>query len=121
MQKEIILRKVKAKLIEKEVEAGAKDWIAGIGLSLISLFGGINKANADIDDVNKYLSKIEPQLKSMEYKYKGEVEFKKKPGDFDLKIGPYNIEVEYSEDDKGLVSYGTELKKDKSADRKSVV
>lgn len=139
MRREIILRKVKAKLIQKEVDAGLKDWFAGVGMSLIALFGGMNKADASAQDLDKYLSGVKTKVEKLDSIYSkynkskpGDVKFEKKfnkhytyenmdhpkridIGSYNLKLGPFTLTGEYHDLDNGEIGFKSDMKVDRNA------
>ena len=97
-------------IANSESEAGFKDILAGVTLSLIAAFSGIGNAAADSVDMTKYLNNVENNIKVMTTKnpslkdqMKLEKKFKGQPGkltgEFTLKAGPYNLEYKFKDYD----------------------
>jgi hypothetical protein len=92
----------------EQTDAGFKDLLAGIGMSLVALFSSLD-ASASAKDVDKYLGAVEEKIEksfSKDPKLKDELGMTKnfKPigknggsGDFVIKVGPYEIEGKYHE------------------------
>jgi hypothetical protein len=122
MEKEILIKKVKAKLNQKKinlevVEAGAKDWIAGIALSLTSLLSGIGDAGATSGDVMRYINKINKQVER-DSKLKDHVKVSPvNNGKFKVEVGPYVMEGKFSPDFKKV---DIDLKTDPKADSEDI-
>jgi ribosome-associated translation inhibitor RaiA len=106
-----LAKKVCIKLSNKKndlvIEAGFKDWAAGIGMSIVTLFSGIGNASATAKDVYDYIENAENKIKTVVNKhddtyfkenFKVKNKFKSyglKNGDglgqFEIKLGPYLV------------------------------
>jgi hypothetical protein len=104
-----VAKKVCIKLSEKDfaIEAGFKDWAAGIGMSIVTLFSGIGNASATAKDVYDYIENAENKIKTVvnendhtyfKENFKVKNKFKSyglKSGDglgqFEIKLGPYLV------------------------------
>lgn len=96
-----------ALIAANETDAGLKDWIAGVGMSLVALLSSLD-ASASAKDVNDYLGVVEEKIEksfSKDPKLKGELGLTKSfksignggQGEFTIKVGPYEIEGKYHE------------------------
>lgn len=114
MNKELVFRKVKAKLEYKEFlaildqegfnkDAGLKEWIAGAALAMTALLGNPSNAFAEAKDVDNYLNKVKKEWEKKDPKKK---EFavkniykpgqgKSGRGNFLIDIGPYQLKGIY--------------------------
>lgn len=121
MQKEILIRKVKTKLAEKEIEAGTKDWIAGVALSLTTLLSGIGEAGATSTDVIRHINKLTKQVER-DAKLKDHVKIISNPSNlhnykFKVEVGPYSLEGKFSKDFKSI---DLDIKEDSKASEQDI-
>lgn len=69
LYRERLTKKVCAKLfLEKnsfEVESKFKDWLAGAGMAIISLFSGVGDASATAEDAHNYLKNLEVKIENI--------------------------------------------------------
>lgn len=103
VDRDIIVKKVKAKLADKEVEGGLKDWIAAGLLAFSSIFGGIDKALGSAQDLDQFLTQTSKKVK-MNKDIKDHVEVNKSfkslggengVGYFNVKVGPFSVHGDY--------------------------
>ncbi len=100
----------KAIVVLANAEAGFKDILAGVTLTLLSAFSGIGDAAADSADMTKYLNTVENNIRTMTTKnpaLKDQMKLEKKftgqtgklTGEFSLKAGPYSMEYSFKDYD----------------------
>lgn len=110
MQKELIVKKVMSKINPYSViEAGVKDWIAGVGLALTTALTGIGEASAEAADLHKHLDQLEKKIQVLNDKNPSKnkslgIQRNKKQkgpdsfvGNFKITLGPYALEGNYNQ------------------------
>lgn len=111
--KKLLTKKVYAKLAQEkkysfEIEAGFKDWFAGVALALTTAITGMSEAGATAKDLDKYLDNALSDAKTKNPELKKHIKVEKSMtytraiedgggggGDFKVHIGPFVLEGFY--------------------------
>jgi hypothetical protein len=103
IDRDILIRKVKAKLANKEIDGGLKEWLAAGLVAFSSIFGGIDKALGSALDLDQFLAQTSKKVK-MNKDIKDHVEVNKSfkslggengVGYFNVKVGPFAVRGDY--------------------------